>query len=131
MGLVYYIQDNSAPYETYIGGTTQSLSKRMTCHRRITGKYSNQTASRDIIARGDYSTGILEKVEGNLKEVFMRERFWVENTPNINRNKPIRLRQDVIDYDIIRNKWWKSFGTHRSDRANSNNILHISPNLFN
>ena len=130
MPIIYLIRCNQTQ-EIYIGSTIQDIKQRMYQH---TNEHNNRCESKKIIDRGDYETGILQNFPDTItkRELLTREGEWIRLFANaINKIKyPYLACERGRNWDRQRNKWWRSFGSHRSS-PNSNNILHISPNLFN
>ena len=94
IGYVYKIYDNTNG-NAYYGSTIQTLSKRMAKHKSdyklwFDGKGNNVT-SFDIIKNGDYDISLVEEVEyQDIKELLMRERFYIENNVCVNKCIPTR-----------------------------------------
>ena len=88
---------------TYIGSTTQSLSKRLAEHRndyktcektgektKITSFYILEHISYEITLVEDYPCGRKEQLN-------MRERYFIENTNCVNKVIPMRTRQEYLE----------------------------------
>lgn len=104
-GVVYKIVCNETN-ETYYGSTIQPLKKRIQGH--IYGARANKTCnSKIIINRGNFSVEVCEEVFCETrKELFERERFWIEHNDCVNRVVPLRTypefyadnQQKILDY---------------------------------
>ena len=79
----------------YIGSTTQKLCKRKASH--ITSyKLNSQCTSREIVSDPNHYIELIENVSCNSKEeLFIRERYWIENTNCINKCVPCRTVEEV------------------------------------
>ena len=129
MPIVYYIRCNETS-DIYIGSTINSLSRRLWQHRA-----DSRCESRRIINRDNYETGILQNFPDTItkEELLTREGEWIRMFSNsINKIRfPFRVKEWGREWDKQRNKWWRSFGSHRSSPINHNNMLYITPNLLN
>ena len=99
-GTIYEIKDNTNG-NVYIGSTTQSLKYRMRQHvyntiRNNTKDKKDNTRASTIINNGNYSSRELEYAEfDNVESMRIREKYWINNTPNcINKNNPIRTKDE-------------------------------------
>ena len=86
---------------TYIGSTTQPLSKRMTAHRKeykkhkTTGHHKTLT-SFQFLDFPDYVITSVEDYPCERKEqLFMRERYFIENMECVNKAIPYRSAEDT------------------------------------
>jgi hypothetical protein len=85
--------------KTYIGSTTApTLAKRLAQH---VGNYKGWKegkgwySSFQLIDTGDYQITLIELCPCNSKdELTARERFWIENTVCVNKNRPGRTEQE-------------------------------------
>lgn len=87
----------------YIGSTTQDLSKRKYLHKTnyntwLNNKHSYVT-SYEIVSGGEYDIFLVENYPCSSKEQLRsRERYWIENTINVNKNKPIQTEEELNEY---------------------------------
>lgn len=102
--MIYEIVCNETG-ERYIGSTFEpTLAKRMRTHR----SEKSRCISKQIIGRGNYTYGLLEKVDiSSRDELRMKEREWYEKKPNINIRRPYVTEEERIqkrkEYD--KKKW--------------------------
>lgn len=87
--------------ELYIGSTTSTLVKRLHIHKKKQG-----CSSKQIIERGDYVIVLVEEYPcENKQQLLMRERYWFDIIPNINKIRPYvskeEKKQYVKEYKII------------------------------
>lgn len=89
--MIYEIVCNET-YERYIGSTFEpTLARRIAYHRRPT----NKCMSKQIIGRGNYSYGLLEKVDTNNRdELRMAERKWYDTLDCINKIRPYVTKEE-------------------------------------
>jgi len=86
--------------DRYVGSTTKKyLCQRLAIHRCKYKRYKDGkehfVSVYTILERGDYSINLLERYPcQNKKELYERERFYIEAKPCINQLKPIRTRED-------------------------------------
>ena len=93
-GKIYHIVCNITG-DTYYGSTVQKISQRMNCHRNKVSK----CLSKPIIERGDYHYGLVEDYKcDNLEQLLMRERYYIDNNNCVNKNSPIRTKEEKIAY---------------------------------
>ena len=89
--MIYEIVCNETG-ERYVGSTFEpTIAKRMVQHR---GK-TNDCMSKQIIGRGNYSYGLLEKTDVTTRdELRMMERKWYDKLDCINKNKPYQTKEE-------------------------------------
>ncbi len=99
LGKIYKIIDLETN-ECYIGSTCQPtlarrLSKHVTNYKQyLKGEYG-YTSSYEIIKIGNYQIILVEKYNCNNKdELRSRERYWIEHTVCVNKNKPMHTKLD-------------------------------------
>lgn len=98
--------------ETYIGSTTQPLTKRLSKHKEnfkyfLQGKYSANLASFPIIERGNYDIVLIEEFPcENKSQLHARERYYIETCICVNKNIPSRTKQEyyIDNKDVILEK---------------------------
>ncbi len=93
--MIYEIVCNET-YERYIGSTFEpTLARRISKHRHS----SSKCKSKQIIQRGNYSYGLLEKVDTtNRDELRMVERKWYDVLDCINQLKPYTAKEERKEY---------------------------------
>ena len=75
--------------EVYIGKTTRTLQDRLYNHQN-----SNDTTSKEIILRGDYTMNQIDKCETEEESIIL-EAFYIKNTDNcVNRYIPGRTKKE-------------------------------------
>ena len=128
---IYRIIDNTND-NVYIGKTKQKyLSSRLSQHKYDYNINNNNSClSREIIKNDDYKIELIEETDDE-----SRERYWIENTLCINKQKPGRTHKEWLndnkekiknskrDYYEFRCSWG-------GDKRYQNNLLKIDPNLF-
>ena len=156
MGLIYKLTDNTNG-DIYIGSTKRTLHLRLQDHqyryKETLKKPERKMSSFSIIKNNDYKIELVEEVDDeNLVE---REKYYFNNTNNINIQSPYRTEQErkqwIIDHKehladyqkqyCIDNKvaikkrqkakreWEYSMG--RDMKANAyNNLLWIKMDIF-
>jgi len=100
-GKIYKISDNTNG-NVYYGSTTLSLSQRLADHNRdynysqISKKY---VTSFEILKNGNYTITLVEDVPCERKEqlLIIRERFYIENNPCVNKIIPLRTHKEYND----------------------------------
>ena len=90
--MIYEIVCNETG-ERYIGSTFEpTIARRISKHRAKT----NTCCSKQIICRGNYSYGLLEKIDVETRdELRMCERKWYDKLQNINKFKPYRSFEEA------------------------------------
>ena len=84
-GKIYRIVCNETG-EQYIGSTTESLSRRLSGHKR-----RGDCTSSQIIERGNYKIVLIEECAcDNKEQLNRRERHFIETMECVNRNIPTR-----------------------------------------
>jgi len=90
--------------KVYIGSTTMSLTERLRCHR----KDENPGTSRILLDEYGVENCQIESLEEvKEEERYIRERHWVENTPNVvNERIPGRIGNEryIASYEKHREK---------------------------
>jgi len=93
-GKIYKIIDNTNG-NIYIGSTTETLSRRLVCHRskykcHLLGK-AEYVSSFEILKNNNYNIILIEKYNCNDKdELLARERYHIENNKCVNLQIPGR-----------------------------------------
>jgi hypothetical protein len=96
---IYKIIDNTND-NVYIGSTTLKLNQRLSEHksaykRYLNGKCQNYFTSFDIIKNNDYKIEIIKYVIfKDRKELYQRERYYIENNECINKVVPLRTDKE-------------------------------------
>lgn len=86
--------------EVYYGSTCCSLKHRLGQHGS-----NNNTTSKRITQYGDAYIELVEEFPcADKLELHIRERFYIENNPCINKQTPGRTRQEIIDNDNEKRK---------------------------
>ena len=107
-GCVYAIVDNKTNL-TYYGSTRQKLSNRIIAHKTYYKKYIQGfevglCTSFEILQHDDYSVKVIELVEFEfVNELYARERFWILNTPCVNKQIPLRTQKEYYRDNV--EKW--------------------------
>jgi hypothetical protein len=88
--------------KVYIGSTTKTIEQRLRKHKTNYNSYLNGTmpkniTSYEIIKHGDAIVELLEEKEfKDKKEMFERERFYIESHDNAaNKQIPIRTKEEL------------------------------------
>tara|TARA_R110000868_G_C10802181_1_gene757176 strand:+ start:577 stop:1002 length:426 start_codon:yes stop_codon:yes gene_type:complete len=99
--MIYEIVCNETN-ERYIGSTFEpTLARRIVYHRRP----NNKTTSKQIIGRGNYSYGLLEKVNVETRdELRMAERKWYDKLDCINKQRPFTTEDEDKEHKKKYNK---------------------------
>ena len=123
---IYHIVCNITG-QTYYGSTVQRISQRMNGHR----KKDHKCVSKPIIERGDYHYGLVEDYKcENSEQLRMRERYYVDNNDCVNKNSPIRTKEEKISYfkayheankDKIRERKKREYETNKDKISEHNN----------
>jgi hypothetical protein len=107
-GKIYKIVCNKTGV-MYIGSTTKRLlSERLSQHKSahksfVEGKRQWKTSSFDIINNGDYHIELIELFPCSCKdELIAREKYYILNIPNINKQIPTRTKQEYLQDNIER-----------------------------
>ena len=101
-GKIYKIVSDSCDL-VYYGSTVQSLAKRMGGHRKdytrlLNGISRTTLTSFEILKHGDAKIFLVECVDVKTKEELLsRERYWIENNECVNRQIPIRTKEEYVD----------------------------------
>lgn len=90
--------------QIYIGSTIQKLSERRCQHIKDYKFYSNGTnnnyiTSFEIVKHPDFQIVLIETVKcENKKELYARERHWIENSPEcVNKIVPGRTHKEYLE----------------------------------
>jgi hypothetical protein len=108
MPFIYALKNRTSD-DVYYGSTKQKyLSGRKGDHRAsynrwIAGKFHYVSSFEIIKCPTAYIEPVEEVSEENRKE---RERWWVENNPCVNKNKPVRTAEEkrIYEYEWARKK---------------------------
>jgi len=96
-GKVYKLVGNG---KIYIGSTTQMLCKRKTGHVSDY-KRGNHCTSYEIITDPNHYIELIENVPCNSKEeLFIRERYWIENTECVNKSIPYKTKEETKEWNV-------------------------------
>lgn len=96
-GIIYIITCNITG-EVYYGSTFKTLKKRMSGHK----SKANNTASKQIIERGDYSVKvILEGLFHDVDQLRKIEAYYIKNNECINKNIPSSTDENINYPKII------------------------------
>lgn len=104
-GKIYRLICNTTDKQ-YIGSTVQVLSQRLGIHkssfkRFIAGKSTQALTSFDILFENNYSIILVEDYPCNNKDELMRrERYFIETTPCVNKNRPAQTQEEKDSYKI-------------------------------
>jgi hypothetical protein len=108
-GKIYkVVSDNSS--DIYIGSTTESLSRRMSGHRKdyngyLKGIRKYISRVKQIFDCEDCHIVLIEEYPCDSKEqLFMRERYHIENMTCVNKCVPIRDIKEQKQLDYQKNK---------------------------
>tara|TARA_R110002049_G_scaffold51202_4_gene144991 strand:+ start:385 stop:909 length:525 start_codon:yes stop_codon:yes gene_type:complete len=88
--------------EVYIGSTVMKMYDRKSSHKNN----CNQTASKQIIERGNYEVELIENYPCNTsRELHTREQYWVDNTENtINKQRQYASEEEFKEHRKEYNK---------------------------
>ncbi len=136
-GKIYKIVSDSG---CYIGSTTQSLLRR---HQKHKSNEKRKTTSEKIIK--DSKIILLEDYPCKTRnELLWRERYWIEKTVCVNKERPLITKQEQKEYQKnYRNKNRNNFNCYRKEWRHYQkswgfnnylgtrlNLLDIDPSLF-
>ena len=111
----------------YIGSTTlRYICNRLSQHKdRFNKPHLKQYSSKEIIKNGDYFIDLVELYPCKTKkELLIRERYWVENTPFcINKQVPSRTKQE---YNELHREEHKAYDKKYYDENKKNLISQTS-----
>jgi hypothetical protein len=102
-GKIYKIECNITKRQ-YIGSTTQLLESRLKGHwnnylSTIQNRSKRPCSSFEILKGNDFAIHLIENVKcKNKEELLTRERFYIETTDCVNKNKPILTREESKNY---------------------------------
>jgi hypothetical protein len=81
--------------ETYYGSTTQTLARRLSCHKSDAKNRLHPCYSKQIIERGNYDIVLCEECPcENKEQLHAIERKWVEENECVNKHIPCRSPQE-------------------------------------
>jgi len=89
--------------KVYYGSTCNSLSLRKAIHKHEgklyeEGKKKSKCTSYDIFCDGDVKIELLEEIQYNdKKDIYDRERFYIDNNECVNKNIPNRTRDETLE----------------------------------
>lgn len=116
-GKIYKVHCNETG-EDYYGSTTHTLEKRISLHKSRL-KTERYCKSRQIIVRGNFEMVLVEDFPClTKKELNVRERYYIDNFPNINHVVPTRTVKEYQEhhkekYKAYNQQWDKE---HRQER---------------
>jgi len=94
-GKIYKIEGGGL---TYIGSTVDTLSRRLSGHRSDM-KAGSGCSSKNVLCFQDAQITLIELYPcGSVEELKMRERYWYDLIPCVNKCKPSLSEQERIDY---------------------------------
>jgi len=99
LGKIYKIIDDTNG-NIYIGSTTRTLNQRLSVHKCKYNRYLNckdddYTTSFEIIKNNDYRIELIKYViYKDRKELYQRERYYIENNECINKVIPLRTKKE-------------------------------------
>lgn len=101
-GTIYKLHCNITGEDYY--GSTMYYRKRLSIHKCSTEKQlsKRQCMSRQIIDRGNYTFSIIENCP--IEDIKVRERFYYENYPCINKLIPYKSREELLQDKRDRSK---------------------------
>lgn len=95
-GLIYRIVCNETG-EQYIGSTTQTLTKRLSQHKKDISR--NPCSSTQIINRGNYAIVLIEECPcENKNQLERRERYFIETIECVNMKKPAQTKEELREH---------------------------------
>jgi hypothetical protein len=111
---IYCIKSPSTT-DIYYGSTCSTLSERWGRHKPFA---TNKTSALTILQFEDAYIELVEEFPCNNKqELHVRERFYIENNPCVNKQTPGRTKQEIIDNDNEKRK------PHKKDWYEANKEL--------
>tara|TARA_R110000796_G_scaffold241198_1_gene362513 strand:+ start:113 stop:601 length:489 start_codon:yes stop_codon:yes gene_type:complete len=103
--------------EEYYGSTIKTLKERLRLH-----KASRDCKSRKIIDRGDYEMILIKDYPcNNEEELKWEERKYIETNNSINKNLPIKTKQEKKEYDKKRGHIYYKNNKEEVDKKNKKN----------
>jgi hypothetical protein len=102
-GKIYRLVCNTTGNQ-YIGSTTQSLSQRLGGHKGaykwfLTGKTTKQTSSFSILSNNNFEMILIEEYCcENKNQLERRERYYIEITKCVNKQKPAQMTEEIKKY---------------------------------
>ena len=120
-GKIYKIVCNTTN-KIYIGSTTQSLTSRLGQHKCNYKRFLNGLKLTDsvfeVLENSDYVIILIENFNCNSKkDLFIRERYYIEKTECVNKNLPIRTRKEYCEANKERKKQYDKI--HKELNKNS------------
>ena len=137
-GKIYKIKDNTNGDE-YVGSTCETyLSRRLQKHLArykywLKHKKGRKFTSWKILSNNDYKIELIENYPcNNLKELRIREQYWIDKIDCINECRAVRneTRNKKLQYLSNRKRldYVNSWG---GDCRSNNNLWYICPFIFN
>jgi hypothetical protein len=121
VGRIYKLIDNTNG-NIYIGSTTQILSYRLSKHKSDYRNYLNNKrhyiTSFDIIKNDDYRIELIKYViYKDKKELYQRERYYIENNECINKYIPTRTPKEYKkEYCELNKEYLKKYKTQYNQK---------------
>ena len=118
-GKIYKIHCNETG-EDYYGSTTYSLQFRLNSHKSKLNAV-HRCVSKQIIERGNFKIELVENYPCKTrKELYTRERYYIDNFQCINHVVPTRTRQEYKEhhkekYKEYNSKWCKDHKNYLND----------------
>ena len=95
----------------YVGSTTKDRLSNRLAHHRSDFKRGDGITSKYILELGDYEIVLLELFPcGSKDELHARERHYIEKLDCVNKQKPIRSKEEKLEY-------YKEYNELRKDEA--------------
>lgn len=109
-GKIYRIYSKTNPNLVYYGSTCEIVKERLSKHKRLYKSYLNgkfhYITSFIILALENYDIELVEEYPcENVFELRMRERYYIENYPCVNKNIPTRSRKEYNKFCYDTNKF--------------------------
>jgi len=103
-GRVYRIDGGGL---TYVGSTCETLCRRLTTHRDQI-KHGQNISSKEVLSYPDAVITLVELYPcGSKEELIMRERYWYDIIPCVNKHRPFQSKEERSEYDIARGKAYR------------------------
>ncbi len=124
VGKIYKLIDNTNE-NIYIGSTTRTLNQRLSKHKSDYNRFLNSkgrnVTSYNIIKNNDYRIELIKYViYKDKKELFQRERYYIENNNCINKNIPLRTHKE---YYIDNKEHYKEYRGDNKERIKEYRII--------
>jgi hypothetical protein len=111
--------------QVYVGSTAQPrLCQRLRQHLSAF-RQNKSVSSRNIIEGGNYNIVLLEEFPcENKDQLHARERYWIDTTDCINKNRPVRTIDEKKEYhatyrELHRDKLTEYYSQYRIDNADT------------